>query len=54
MVHFPQTPQEWLGEHNQVGLNIYEKKYRYDNETFPEFIDRVSGGTKPWENKLRR
>lgn len=46
MVHFPQTPQEWLGEHNQVGLNIYEKKYRYDNETFPEFIDRVSGGDK--------
>ncbi|MDQ0508455.1 ribonucleoside-diphosphate reductase alpha chain [Peptoniphilus ivorii] len=24
--------------------DIYEKKYRYDSETFEEFLDRVSGG----------
>lgn len=46
MKRFPQTPQEWLGEENKVGLNIYYKKYRYKNETFPEFIRRISGGDK--------
>lgn len=38
------TVQEWLGEDNQLGIDIYEKKYRYNNETFDEWLDRVSGG----------
>jgi ribonucleoside-diphosphate reductase alpha chain len=28
----------------ELQQDIYDKKYRYDNETFPEFLDRVSGG----------
>ena len=36
--------QEWLGEDNQLGIDIWEKKYRYENETFEEWLDRVSGG----------
>ena len=39
-----QTVEEWLGKDNALGIDIYEKKYRYNNETFPEWIDRVSGG----------
>ena len=39
-----QTVEEWLGEENQLGRDIWEKKYRYNNESFPEWIDRVSGG----------
>jgi ribonucleoside-diphosphate reductase alpha chain len=35
--------QEWLGENNQLGIDIWEKKYRYENETFEEWLDRVSG-----------
>lgn len=35
--------QEWLGENNQLGIDIWEKKYRYENETFDEWLDRVSG-----------
>lgn len=35
--------KEWLGEDNQLGLDIWEKKYRYENETFEEWLDRVSG-----------
>lgn len=38
------TVQEWLGEDNQLGIDIWEKKYRYNNETFDEWLDRVSGG----------
>lgn len=35
--------EEWLGEDNQIGIDIWEKKYRYNNESFDEWIDRVSG-----------
>ena len=38
--------QEWLGEENQLGIDIWEKKYRYENETFEEWLDRVSGGNQ--------
>lgn len=36
------TVQEWLGEDNTLGIDIWERKYRYNNETFDHFIDRVS------------
>jgi len=38
--------QEWLGEDNQLGIDIWEKKYRYENENFEEWLDRVSGGNQ--------
>lgn len=38
--------EEWLGEENQIGIDIWEKKYRYNNESFDEWVDRVSGGDK--------
>ena len=36
------TVQEWLGD-NQLGIDIWTKKYRYNNETFDEWLGRVSG-----------
>lgn len=36
--------REWLGEDNTLGIDIWEKKYRYKDETFDEWLDRVSGG----------
>ena len=38
------TIQEWLGEDNQLGIDIWNKKYRYNNESFEEWIDRISSG----------
>ena len=38
--------QEWLGNDNQLGIDIWEKKYRYENEHFEEWLDRVSGGNQ--------
>lgn len=38
------TVQEWLGKDNQLGIDIWQKKYQYNNETFDEWLDRVSGG----------
>ena len=36
--------REWLGEDNTLGIDIWEKKYRYKDESFDEWLDRVSGG----------
>lgn len=36
--------KEWLGEDNQLGIDIWTKKYCYENETFEQWLDRVSGG----------
>lgn len=36
--------QDWLGKDNQLGVDIWTKKYQYNNETFEEWLDRVSNG----------
>lgn len=33
--------------------DIYEKKYRYDNESFDEFLERVSGGNSPIKKAIK-
>lgn len=38
------TVQDWLGADNKIGIDIWEKKYRHENESFDEWLDRVSGG----------
>lgn len=36
------TVQEWLGLENKLGTDIWTKKYQFENETFDEWLDRVS------------
>ena len=36
--------EEWLGKNNKLGHDIWYKKYRKHNETFDEWLDRVSLG----------
>ena len=38
------TVEEWLGKDNQMGIDIWHKKYQYNNETFEEWVKRISGG----------
>lgn len=33
--------------------DIYEKKYRYDTESFEDFLDRVSGGNSPVKKAIK-
>ena len=44
------TEKEWLGN-NQLSLDIWDKKYRINNESFEEWLDRVSGGN-PYVRQL--
>lgn len=47
------TVQEWLGTENQLGQDIWERKYRYENETFDEWINRVSSGNSEIANLIK-
>lgn len=47
------TVQEWLGTENQLGQDIWERKYRFENETFDEWINRVSGGNSEIANLIK-
>lgn len=46
------TVQEWLGKDNTLGIDIWEKKYRYNGESFDEWLDRVSGGDEAVKNLI--
>ena len=36
--------EEWLGENNQLAIDIWNKKYKFEDETFEEWLERASGG----------
>jgi len=35
---------KWLGEENILGQDIWRKKYKYNDETFKEWLERISNG----------
>jgi len=47
------TVQEWLGENNELGIDIWTKKYCNNNETFDEWLDRISGGNETVRNLIK-
>lgn len=36
----------WLGKDNTLGIDIWKNKYQHDNESFEDWINRISGGNK--------
>lgn len=44
--------REWLGEDNQIGIDIWEHKYRYDNETFDQWLYRVTDGNDKYKKLI--
>jgi len=46
------TIEEWLNN-NELSINIFNKKYRYNNESFEEFLDRVSHGYTPIKELIK-
>lgn len=47
------TEQEWL-DNNQLSLDIWHKKYQNGNETFEEWLDRVSGKNEEIKELIRK
>lgn len=42
---------EWLGS-NELSTDIWEKKYRHNNESLDEFFDRISNGNEEFRTLL--
>ena len=40
------TVEQWLGKNNSLGIDIWNRKYKKNNETFDEWLDRVSGNNE--------
>lgn len=38
------TVEQWLGKDNQLGVDIFRRKYQRNGESFNQWLDRVSGG----------
>lgn len=38
--------EEWLGSENRLGIDIWKNKYRDKEESFEQWLDRVSAGNK--------
>ena len=36
---------DWLKD-NQLAIDIWNKKYKYEDETFEEWLDRISNGNE--------
>lgn len=46
------TVEQWLGEDNKLGADIWHRKYQKNNETFDEWLDRVSGNDEDVKNLI--
>lgn len=46
--------REWLGEDNQIGYDIWTKKYQHGNESFGEWLDRISGGDEELRELIKQ
>lgn len=44
--------REWLGEDNKIGIDIWEHKYRYNNETFDQWLFRVTDGNDKYKQLI--
>ena len=38
--------EEFLGSENKIGVDIWEKKYRFEGETFDGWVDRITNGNE--------
>lgn len=47
------TVEQWLGKNNQLGIDIWHRKYQKNNETFDEWLNRVSGNNPDIKNLIQ-
>ena len=47
------TVEEWLGKDNTLGIDIWNKKYRQNDETFEEWLDRISAKNESVKSLIR-
>lgn len=45
--------QEWLGKNNELGISIWNKKYCFNNESFEEWLNRISNNNEDLKELIR-
>ena len=45
--------EEWLGKDNQLGIDIWKRKYCYKEESFEQWLTRISGGNEKIAQLIR-
>ena len=45
--------EEWLGQENQLGADIWKNKYCHNGEDFEQWLERISGGNKEIAGLIR-
>ncbi len=45
--------EDWLGQENQLGIDIWNHKYRYEGESFDQWIERISAGNQEIAQYIR-
>ncbi len=45
--------EEWLGKENQLGIDIWNKKYKDGNENFEQWLERISDGNQEIAQLIR-
>lgn len=45
---------EWLNTDNKLSEDIWNRKYRYNNETFDQWLDRVSQNNKDFKDIIQK
>ena len=46
--------EEWLGKENQLGIDIWEGKYKFGEESFDDWIRRIGGGNEKIMELIRQ
>lgn len=47
------TVEEWLGTENKLGIDIWNRKYCYEKESFEQWLERVSNGDTKIKQLIR-
>lgn len=45
--------EEWLGQENQLGMDIWKNKYCHEGEDFEQWLERITGGNKEIAQLIR-
>lgn len=45
--------EQWVGENNKIGVSIWNNKYRFEDETFEEWLQRVGGNDPAFIELIR-
>lgn len=45
--------RDYVGQDYDLGVDIWEKKYRFNGETFEEFLDRITNGNEEVKQRIK-